>query len=107
MTISFKVDADLNNFKEIFTWLVGVTKPQDFQQFTDFQTTTNHFNRSGYVTSVDASLFQLTQYYNSNIEIVFVNIMPLNLSKLSFDLGTKGTPMVASATFTYDYYYFK
>ena len=106
LNIGFKVDEDLNNFKEIHEWLTGITAPQDFKQFENLQEDMNPFKRSGYVTSVDASLFSLTQHYMPNIEIVFVNLQPVSLSGLDFELTVDGI-IKANASFAFDYYYIK
>lgn len=107
LAIKFKVDEDLNNYQEVYAWLVGITSPQRFEQFTNYQALKNTFGKSGFTTTVDASLIQLTQMYNANIEIVFVDVQPVSLSGLNFQLNSKGNFISADAVFRFDYYYFK
>lgn len=37
LTIRFKVDEDLNNYMEIYNWLVGLGHPQSLQQTADYK----------------------------------------------------------------------
>lgn len=107
LSITFKVDEDLNNVKEIHHWLQGITAPQTPDQFSAIDKELNIVGLNhGYTVAVDASLFTLTQVYNANIEIVFVNLMPISFGGLNFNLTADGH-MTATATFRYDYYYFK
>ena len=106
LTITFKVDEDLNNYLEIYSWLIGITAPQQFEQFQFFQSRHNFYKKNGYVTALDASLIQLTQAYNPNVEIVYVNLQPVSLGSLDFDLKMNEI-ITASASFVYDYFYFR
>lgn len=104
LSITYKIDEDLNNFYQIWYWLHALSAPQKFEQFSEYQGGQNP--RSGYTISVDASLFALTNVFNPNIEIVYRNIFPVSLSGVNFDYKSNEI-IIGSASFVYDYYEIK
>jgi len=126
LNISFLVDENLENYREIHGWMTGLGFPKDYSQYRTLQsagtdrypTTTNETYSSEIgVTSKntpddgglysDATLFVLTSKNNSNIEIRFRDIYPISLSGLDYNQqATDVDYLTASVTFQYKIYEF-
>jgi hypothetical protein len=126
LNISFLVDENLENYREIHGWLTGLGFPKDYSQFRNLQSagsdrypTTTNENYSSEIGQVskstpddgglysDATLFVLTSKNNSNIEIRFRDIYPISLSGLDYNQqATDVDYLTASVTFQYKIYEF-
>jgi len=126
LNISFLVDENLENYREIHGWMTGLGFPKDYSQYRTLQsagtdrypTTTNETYSSEIgITSKntpddgglysDATLFVLTSKNNSNIEIRFRDIYPISLSGLDYNQqATDVDYLTASVTFQYKIYEF-
>ena len=126
LNISFLVDENLENYREIHGWMTGLGFPKDYSQYRTLQsagtdrypTTTNETYSSEIgVTSKntpddgglysDATLFVLTSKNNANIEIRFRDIYPISLSGLDYNQqATDVDYLTASVTFQYKIYEF-
>ena len=126
LNISFLVDENLENYREIHGWMTGLGFPKDTSQFRALQgagadrypTTTNTGinNEIGKVSKAvqddgglysDATLFVLTSKNNANIEIRFRDIYPISLSGLDYNQQAADVDyLTASVTFQYKIYEF-
>ena len=126
LEITFLVDENLENYREIHGWMTGLGFPKDYSQFRTLQsagtdrypTTTNETYSSEIgVTSKntpddgglysDATLFVLTSKNNSNIEIRFRDVYPISLSGLDYNQqATDVDYLTARVTFQYKIYEF-
>ena len=126
LNISFLVDENLENYREIHGWLTGLGFPKDYSQYRALQsagsdrfpTTTNETYSSeiGQVSKQtpddgglysDATLFVLTSKNNSNIEIRFRDVYPISLSGLDYNQqATDVDYLTATVTFQYKIYEF-
>ena len=126
LNISFLVDENLENYREIHGWLTGLGFPKDYLQFRSLQgasadryPTTSDTGLSGEHGKVkkpvqddgglysDATLFVLTSKNNSNIEIRFRDIYPISLSGLDYNQQeTDIQYLTANVTFAYKIYEF-
>ncbi len=104
LTLSFRVNEDLTNYKEIFNWLVGIVGPQDTEQFKTFNDG-KLLAAPKYNIFRDATLFSLTNSSNPNIQINFKDLFPFSLSGLDMDNASTDT-VTATVGFRYDYYTF-
>ena len=114
LVVQFNVDEDLQTWKEIFDWLVGLSAPQKFEQFADRKGKKNlppgivvpdSENSALYS---DATLLIQTSAKNVNIEATFTNISPTALDGLEFTSQENDTNHLRSrANFVYDYYTIK
>jgi hypothetical protein len=86
ISITCKVDEDLNAWKEVFYWMKK--------------------NSGGEITHHDFSLMILTSHNNANVNIRFANAFPISLSGFELNVNEDTEP---SFTFTlqYDYYDFQ
>ena len=115
--ISFLVDENLNNYKEIHDWLVGLGAPQNHNQFSTLRDTgtdrfpgqtTNSPNNNAVPdggTYSDATLTILNSKNIAKVEIRFHNIFPTALGSLSYDVQASDVNYLqASVDFSYMYY---
>ena len=122
LDLSFVVDENLNNYKEIHDWILGLGFPSNHTQFQDLQTAgSDRFPGSTRSTAptgknVPAPLKEggiysdatLTVLYSKNIaktEIRFQNVYPTSLGCLSYDIKLSDVDYLqASVSFAYMYY---
>ncbi len=99
--IRFRVDEDMRNFQEIFDWMVALGYPDRYEQRRSIQRSTIDM---GDVYS-DASLMIMTNQYRPNIEVKFLDIYPIELSSLDFNIEeTDLVYLQGDATFAYRKY---
>ena len=104
LNITFLVDENLENYREIHGWLTGLGFPKDNEQFRNLQnagsdrfpTTKNTgLNKElGQIRKTvqddgglysDATLFVLTSKNNANLEVRFRDLYPVSLSGLNYN----------------------
>ena len=126
LNITFLVDENLENYREIHGWLTGVGFPKNYEQFqnvqgaaTDRFPTTENVGTSKELGAVrkalqdegglysDATLMILTSKNNANLEVRFRDLYPISLSGLDFNQqATDVNYLTASVTFEYKIYEF-
>ena len=122
LDLSFIVDENLNNYKEIHDWLLGLGFPSNHTQFQDLQSTgSDRFpgsTKSSAVTGTstpvplaeggiysDATLTVLNSKNIAKTEIRFQNLYPTSLGSLSYSVqATDVDYLQASVSFNYMYY---
>ena len=117
LAISFLVDENLNNYKEIHDWIIGLGAPQNHTQFSTLRDTgtdrfpgqtTNSPNNNTIPdggTYSDATLTVLNSKNIAVTEIRFHNIFPTSLGSLSYDVQASDVNYLqASVDFSYMYY---
>jgi len=122
LDVSFLVDENLNNYKEIHDWMTGIGFPQDHKQFSTllgtsadrFPGTTSSTAATG--TSIkkpldeggiysDATLTVLNSKNIAKTEIRFQNVYPTSLGGLSYDIKASDVDYLqVNASFNYMYY---
>ena len=89
--ISYLIDEDLFNYKEIFDWMKSNVETN--------HTSTNHVR--------DLTLTVMNSANNVTKQIKFVDAYPTNLSSLPFDITTTDVEyLTAVVSFSYSYYQF-
>ena len=122
LQISFLVDENLNNYKEIHDWILGLGFPDTHQQFADLQASSaDRFPGSARASSPretvptpssseggtysDATLTVLNSKNIAKTEIRFYNVFPHNLAGLDYDIqGADIDYLTATVDFSYMYY---
>ena len=105
LAVSFIVDEDLVNWKEIFDWMIGLGSPKSTEQYKNQADNTYRPHFGGYFS--DATLIIYTNEGNKNLEVKFRDCFPNDLTAIDFDSGSPDiTTMVATAMFKYTYYEF-
>jgi hypothetical protein len=99
LTVSFKVDEDLQNYFEIHNWIRALGFPSKFSEYAKIQTANPLTGES--LTS-EISLVILNALKNPNYEFVFHDAFPISLSDVDFDTTYDDVDYVsASVTFKY------
>ena len=122
LDVSFLVDENLNNYKELHDWITGIGFPQDHKQFSDLLATgSDRFPGSTASTSStgtstpqplseggiysDATLTVLNSKNIAKTEIRFQNVYPVTLGGLSYDIKASDVSYLqVNASFNYMYY---
>ena len=104
LSIDFKVDEDLENWKEIFYWMAGLGTPESFGQYKTLKDLDTENNKTEIKS--DATLTILTSHSNANIQILFIDCWPSSLTDLQLDFKTQDVEYV-DATVTFKYHHYK
>jgi hypothetical protein len=122
LDVSFLVDENLNNYKEIHDWITSLGFPQDHKQFKTLQgTSADRFPGTTASTAAvgsgkpaplseggiysDATLIVLNNKNIAKTEIRFQNVYPTSLVSLSYDIKASDVDYLqVSASFNYMYY---
>ena len=119
LDLSFVVDENLNNYKEIHDWILGLGFPSNHTQFQDLQTAgSDRFPGSTKSTAAtgtnvpqplneggiysDATLTVLNSKNIAKTEIRFENLYPTSLGGLNYDVRATDVDYInASVSFNY------
>ena len=119
LDLSFVVDENLNNYKEIHDWILGLGFPSNHTQFQDLQTAgSDRFPGSTRSTAAtgtnvpqplneggiysDATLTVLNSKNIAKTEIRFENLYPTSLGGLNYDVRATDVDYInASVSFNY------
>jgi hypothetical protein len=122
LDVTFLVDENLNNYKEIHDWITGIGFPQDYKQFADVLATgSDRFSGSTASTAAvgsgkpaplseggiysDATLIVLNNKNIAKTEIRFQNVYPTSLGGLNYDIKAADVDyLTVNASFNYMYY---
>ena len=112
LEISFSVQENLSNWREIHDWMVGIGFPENSEQFSQAisdasATRTSIPSRTANVSTLqsDATLMIMTNKNNPTVKVNFKNVYPTSLSGVSFDTkDTDAQNLTATMTMNYDYY---
>lgn len=96
LNVTFQVDENFTNYKEIFDWMLELRHPEAGN--VGVQTTSSDIK----------SQLTLTVLNNNKIPIRrvhFIHAWPTNLSEVQFDVTTAGNePQLCDVSFTYTYF---
>ena len=97
LQVTFKVDEDMANYLEIYSWLRDVGFPDNFAQYSNIagQSVT-----SGAGVFSDITLITLSSAMNPNKEITFFDCFPVDLSSIDLD-STSADVEYVTATVTF------
>ena len=95
LEISFIVDENMENWREIHNWMTSLKNVEDY---TEFESNTA-------MHTSDARLMILNSAMQPNLEIEFKYIFPKSLSGVNFTSSTDDTePVICNATFAFTSY---
>ena len=99
MSLSFIVDEDLQNYREIYNWLTALGFPREYGQFAALKETASGSEETKYS---DLTIVLHTNKSNPNYRIKFTDCFPTSLSSIQFDATPTGMdPIVVDATFNF------
>ena len=109
LDIRFRVDEDMKNYLEIYNWMSGLGTPESTDQYKALNQTaavpSAGTSKIGPVMQgifSDGSIVIMTSSQNPNKRVQFVDLYPINLSPLQFDVtGTDVAYLEADVTFNY------
>jgi hypothetical protein len=90
--LTFIVDENLKNYKEIFDWMTA-------EQFND-----SHEVRNEAGLYTDGTLTTLTNASNPNVVFRFAGMFPISLGELQFDTTNTTSTVLCTVTFRYSYF---
>jgi hypothetical protein len=97
LQVTFKVDENMLNYLEIYSWLRDVGFPDNFAQYSNIA---GQQVTSGEGVFSDITLIVLSSAMNPNVEITFFDCFPVDLSELEFDSTLSDVDyLTATATF--------
>jgi hypothetical protein len=103
ISAEFKLDADLKNYTEIFDWIQGLGKPDNFDQYKNL-----YDQGLGSGTQVDANILILDANGQPNIRFDFYDVYPTDLSGFKLDYTLSDVEYItAEAEFSYREYTYK
>lgn len=95
LTVSFLVDENLENWQEIYEWMLTLGTSYD-PRFPEADENKKYSN---------ATLAVMNSAMNPKFEVTFTNIFPVSLGGIDFDSGVSGMDaLVVDVSFAYDYY---
>ena len=101
LDLTFIVDEDLNNYTEIFDWMIASAFPENHNQFKQIAN-----SEEGLFS--DISVIIMNSKKNSNIEVSYKNCFPISLSDIQLNTTDQDvTYPEVTATFQYDSYSIK
>ena len=108
LVLRFKVQENLENFMEIFTWFVGLGFPVSRDQFKNYVSGQAfrypQINAEGPQLS-DATLLVLDANNNPSAQFNFVDCFPTSLSDMNFDISSgEAQYFQSTVSFAYSYY---
>lgn len=79
--LTFKVDESMKSYLEIFNWIVGIGKPNSYQQYKDLVQNAG----PGEGVYSDITLTVLSSSMRPIHEIIMVDAFPVSLTEMVFD----------------------
>lgn len=91
-TVEFLVGEDMDDYREIFDWMVRLGYPDNLDQYQP--------------TTTDATLMILDNSFKPNLKVRYTSVFPVALSDIEFDLTLEGIQFAkATATFAFERFY--
>lgn len=110
LNVTFLVDAAMENYMELYNWMIGIGFPNSNREFIEWRANGNNkryvqnhtkFNEESGLYA-DATLSILSPLNNPRIMITFQDIFPISISSLPFDSTISDViGFTATATFKY------
>ena len=85
LEVTFRVDEDMQNYLELYNWLISAGFPETFEQYKgpDPNNIASRFNQKEIIS--DGSLIIHDSKMNPKTEVIFKDMFPVSLSELKFD----------------------
>ncbi|AKF13322.1 head-proximal tip of tail tube completion + sheath stabilizer protein [Sinorhizobium phage phiN3] len=97
-SITFKIDENMENWLEIYSWIVGLAAPISAAQHAELKGSTHGLYS-------DATLVLMSSAKNPLHQFTFTNMFPKSISSIELDVTqTAMTYATATATFQFDHF---
>lgn len=105
LNLTFAVSEDMENYLEIYNWLMGLGFPENFGQYAALSRQSPDLAPKATDVYSDASLVVMSSNHNPNVKVNFQEMFPISLSDLTFDSTlTDVEYLKATVTFRYRMY---
>ena len=102
LSVSFKVDEDLQNYLEIHNWIKALGKPETFDEYLQIE---NKPIYTGEGVVSDISLIVLSSSKQPNYEVTYIDAFPISLTGVNFNtVDSDVNYLEATVIFKYSYY---
>lgn len=96
LELSFILDENMNNYKEILNWMEGLGFPESTKQYGDIKATSDGQHS-------DITLTVTNSHKNPNLLFKFTNCFPTALGSIDFDINVQDVAYATcSVTMRYD-----
>ena len=103
LIVTFKIDENMNNYMEIWNWLMGIGYPDKFDEYAAL---IQMGTILGNGLKSDAALTILDSQNNPNIRVTFQDLFPTTLSDVEMDTTDDEIAFItATSTFAFRKYY--
>jgi hypothetical protein len=100
LSVTFKVNENLDNYLEIYNWMIALGKPEKFDQYTLQNRPYKAQDEQKDTVTSDIGLTFLTSAMNGNVEFTMRDCFPISLTDLEVDSTLSDIEYIsASATF--------
>jgi hypothetical protein len=104
--MTFNVNEDISNWKEMYDWFLSMASPTGFQE-RNYLAEKNSKKTTGKLYS-DITLTVLSALNNPIVKVRFVETFPISLTDIQFDTKSSAENIItATCTFNFDYFYFE
>ncbi len=86
LSLTYKVDEDMKNYRELHDWINGIGFPESFDQRKEELQKSAGIKASKDLLS-DGTLVILNSNMNPNLEVTFKDLYPVSLGDVQFDLS--------------------
>lgn len=100
LSVTFKLNENLDNYLEIYDWLIALGKPEKFSQYTLKDRPYEGTGEQKDTVTSDITLTFLTSAMNGNVEFTMRDCFPISLTDLEVDSTVSDIEYItATATF--------
>jgi len=105
LRLEFLVDENMENYRAIYDWLIGLGYPETMDQIDNLSKVDQYQKREIINLYSDATLEVLNSNYNPVLKIKFKDLFPTSLNTLDFDATQRDyTYFTGVVTFKYTIY---
>lgn len=108
LTIQFLVDSEMQNYQQLYNWIVALGFPNEYDQYTTFINEDDRGAISELSRNYSDGILQILSGTNTVVKTIqFVEMFPVTIDSLMFQAtSTDVQYLVGNATFRYGYYKF-
>ena len=108
LQVQFLVDENMDNYKAIYNWIIGLGFPQSYQQYINFKSQDEINSINELSTNYSDGTLQILGSNNKIVqEVQFYDMFPVTIDSLMFQSTNQDVNyLVGNATFRYGYYKF-
>ncbi len=101
LSLRFRVSEDMENYLELYNWMVGLGHPETLEQYKDLYEDGNVAEHNHGIVS-DGTIIVLSSHANGNVRLNFQDLFPVSLSPLQFDVTVQDVEyMECDVSFNY------